>query len=85
MAMMTAAIWPSGTAMVARNRWLCKRPRLKNRPRPKKRCGSKERPGVGDYRAVFNALAARISATMVRTAGDSAICLARQAGPGPRI
>ena len=33
----------------------------------------------------FSDLAARISATIDWTAGDSAICLARQAGPGPRM
>ena len=33
----------------------------------------------------LSAFAARISATIDWTAGDSAMCLARQAGPGPRI
>ena len=33
----------------------------------------------------LSAFAARISATIDWTAGDKARCLARQAGPGPRI
>ena len=32
-----------------------------------------------------SALAARISTSIVCTAGDTALCLARQAGPGPRM
>jgi hypothetical protein len=40
---------------------------------------------VRDYCADFTTFAARISASIVCTWGEIAICLARQAGPGPRI
>ncbi len=58
--------------MVARNACARKRPRPKSA-----RCYER----AGDLRA----FAARISTTIDWTAGDNALCLARQAGPGPRI
>jgi hypothetical protein len=85
MAMMTVAeMRRPGGCMVARNCWACKR------RRPKSECALKsghclksavcyERGGD------LSALAARISTTIEWTAGDIAMCLARQAGPGPRI
>jgi hypothetical protein len=65
--------------MVARNGDARKRSRLEKRRRSQKRQRSRRLMGLAE------ALAARISATIDWTAGDSAICLARQAGPGPRI
>jgi hypothetical protein len=88
MAMMTAQKPAVREPMVARNPDARKRPRLKSgfkkRPRPekcpqpKKRCGYER---AGD----LTALAARISTSIDWTLGDNALCLARQAGPGPRM
>ena len=73
MAMMTARKYAvQEAAMVARNA------RARKRPRPKKACCYERADGLG-------AFAARISPTTDWTAGDNACCLARQAGPGPRI
>ena len=58
--------------MVARKAHACKR------LRPKKVRGYERADGS-------RAFAAWIPASIDWTAGDSAICLARQAGPGPRI
>ena len=58
--------------MVARNWRARKRPRIKS-------------AGRYDREGDLSALAARISATIDWTAGDTAPCLARQAGPGPLI
>jgi hypothetical protein len=72
MARLTARNAPSRGVMVARN--ACRR----KRPWPKNTCGY----GRADDRYDF---AARISTTIDWTAGDTAMCLARQAGPGPRM
>jgi hypothetical protein len=80
MAMMTAGALPSGDHMVARNGAACKR------------CGpnrglKKHPPREGGYEWVdeLRAFAALISTAIDWTAGDDALCLARQAGPGPRM
>jgi hypothetical protein len=73
--------------MVARNLEARKRRRLQKAPAVLKSAGDDE--NVSDYKvglsALLSPLAARISATIDWTAGDSTACLARQAGPGPRI
>jgi hypothetical protein len=71
-------------AMVARNSQARKRPRPKKPPRPKCARGLRS-AGCYERGGDLSALAARISATIEWTAGDTAMCFARQAGPGPRI
>ena len=56
----------------------------------KERCGTtgaRRHKCAGQDREArdLRAFAARISASIAWTAGDSAVCLARQAGPGPRM
>jgi len=62
-----------GTAMVARN------------PRARKSACDLKSGRCYQCADDLSAFAARISATIDWTAGDNALCLARQAGPGPRM
>jgi len=73
MAMMTAANAPSGKRHGRAQRLSAQAPAAEKASRS-------YNPGGG-----LTALAARISMTIDLTAGDNASCLARQAGPGPRI
>jgi hypothetical protein len=63
--------------MVARKAHACKRPKSK-KVRRKKSAGYERADGS-------RAFAVWIPASLDWTADDSAICLARQAGPGPRM
>ena len=73
MAMMTA-----GNRAVGEAPWSPAIPERASAGRSKSACCYER---AGD----LSAFAARISATIDWTAGDNAFCLAREAGPGPRI
>src|SRR6185437_7439119 len=76
--------WDGGKPAAAKVAMVARHVQARKRLGSKKPCESKNVRDYSEAEALC-ALAARISVSMTCTCGEIAICLARQAGPGPRM